>query len=115
MLVKGKSGGNNENKDKTHNELNQKKSQPSPGPDSMVAIWGGHLFLFLPLPFVFPLSPPLSFPLFLLFPCDSLPLVDGSLPFCGAMVKKGTSGTLEGPAPLEPCAGPLPVPIVTSL
>ena len=33
--MKGKSGGSNENKDKTNNKLNKKKSQPSPGSDLM--------------------------------------------------------------------------------
>ena len=66
------------------------------------------MVLTFPLPL--PLWPPLSLPLFLpFFP----PLGAKSLPVCGATVKKGVSWAGVESSPLEPLAGPLPVPIVT--
>ena len=41
------------------------------------------------------------------------PLGAKSLPVCGATVKKGVSWAGVESSPLEPLAGPLPVPIVT--
>ena len=76
----------------------------------MVAIWFSQPFWSLPLPLPLPLWPPLSLPLFLpFFP----PLGAKSLPVCGATVKKGVSWARVESSPLEPLAGPLPVPIVT--